>query len=455
MPNFTLERTRRLAGRIGDQDYRAFLRADAEARIFLRWHLRRLGDFHSGRNIDFTKSRDRYLSRIVRHARDRSVGYSERLQHLPVGDVSSLSTEWKNTPLLTKDQIRAGHAELETMPADSAWVGRLTTGGSTGQPLAFSYLGGHDGEHQEFFWNMLGYCPGDRILAMDGTVVPAAELEAGHFWTRKGSSSLPYGEVALSAHYWSERTRDDYLEFLLEYKPAFIRGYPSFVSDVAAHLEAKGLHIGCKAVQLTSESHTISQTQLIERTMGPVRDQYGHAEASVFGYSLRAEGPIYCSPFYGLVEVLGDEGLPVAEGELGEVVVTGFHNFALPFIRYQTGDLAVFGGDKDGIVRLSQVQGRTQDFVISKDGTRHLITALVFGQHFRAFEAIRRWQIVQEVRGKLTIRVIPDATFSSVHEREVAAAFKRIADIDVEFIRVKDIPRTARGKSPLVIQTAS
>ena len=448
-------RARRFAGRIGDPDYRVFLRADAEARLLLRRQLSRLGDYHGGRHADFTRTRDRYLNRIIRHARERSPGYSERLQHLPGNDVSPLSPEWHATPLLTKAEIQTRLDELTTMPVDHPLVGHLTTGGSTGQPLGFPYLGGHDGEHQEFFWRQLGYRTGDRILAMDGTVVPEADLAAGRFWTRKGPDALPYGGMSLSAHYWSERTRGDYLNFLLDYRPDFIRGYPSFVSDVASHLDARGLRLACKAVQLTSESHTARQTEIIERTMGPVRDQYGHAEASIFGYSLHADGPIFCSPLYGLVEVLDEEDAPVKEGASGEVVVTGFHNYALPFIRYRTGDLAVVAGRQGGIVRLRWVQGRTQDVVISGDGTRHLVTALVFGQHFRAFDRIHRWQILQETRGKVLIRVVPDASFSVADEAEIATAFQRIAGIEVDLKRVTDIPRTPRGKSPLVIQKTS
>jgi len=87
----------------------------------------------------------------------------------------------------------------------------------------------------------------------------------------------------------------------------------------------------------------------------------------------------------------------VNRGELGEVVVTGFYNYAMPFIRYKMGDLAIFSGDNDGIVRLKSVVGRTQDYIYSSNMDKILLTALIFGLHYKAFANIRKWQIVQDM----------------------------------------------------------
>ena len=118
MADLTPSRARRFAERIVDPDYRVFLRADVEARFLLRRQLSRLGGYHGGRRVDFSRTRDRYLNRIIRHARERSPGYSERLQHLPKSGISPLSAEWEATPLLTKADIQTGLGELTTMPGE-------------------------------------------------------------------------------------------------------------------------------------------------------------------------------------------------------------------------------------------------------------------------------------------------------------------------------------------------
>lgn len=435
-----------------DRHYLRLLRWDLEARVLLKKQLDQLSRYHGGEAHDFSRSRDRYLSRIVRYATKYSAYYGQVIPGSLSRGVDPASAAWRSVPLLDKKTIRSEGANLTTAPDDCPWVGRMTTGGSTGEPMGFSFMGGHDAEHQEFLWRLHGYEPGDRILAMDGTTVDAESVAAGKYWTKKASSELPYGGTALSGHYLNDATRDAYVDYLTGHRPAFIRGYPSLVAEVATAMLARNVSLECKGVELSSESHSDEQVALIESAFGPVFDQYGHAEASVFGYSLRSDGPIFCSPVYGLVEVLDEDAEPVGPGEVGELVVTGFHNFATPFIRYRTGDLAEYGGESDGITRLKRVMGRTQDYVVSSDGAKHLITALVFGRHYAALEHIDRWQIVQEVAGKAVVKIDRGEGYGQADEDEIRANFQRLADVETEFDYLSGITRTGRAKAPLVLQ---
>ena len=49
---------------------------------------------------------------------------------------------------------------------------------------------------------------------------------------------------------------------------------------------------------------------------------------------------------FGITEVLDSEGKHVKKGGMGEILVTGFWNFAMPFVGYRTGDLTIFDGDE-------------------------------------------------------------------------------------------------------------
>lgn len=63
------------------------------------------------------------------------------------------------------------------------------------------------------------------------------------------------------------------------------------------------------------------------------------------------------------------DGHPVGPGEDGEVVVTHLDNWAMPFIRYRTGDVAQFDNTSCGWGRhlsiMKKIQGRTTDFVVT------------------------------------------------------------------------------------------
>ena len=40
------------------------------------------------------------------------------------------------------------------------------------------------------------------------------------------------------------------------------------------------------------------------------------------------------------VEILDEAGRPCAPGEIGRVIVSPLHNFAMPLLRYESGDYA-------------------------------------------------------------------------------------------------------------------
>ena len=46
------------------------------------------------------------------------------------------------------------------------------------------------------------------------------------------------------------------------------------------------------------------------------------------------------NPELAIVEILDENGMPVADGEIGEVAVTTLGVEGMPLLRYKTGDLA-------------------------------------------------------------------------------------------------------------------
>jgi len=74
-----------------------------------------------------------------------------------------------------------------------------------------------------------------------------------------------------------------------------------------------------------------------------------------------------------IVEVAGPDGLPVAPGEMGEVLVTSLRNKAMPLVRYRIGDLARAPEPKPcpcgrSLPRLGELIGRSNDMLVAVDG---------------------------------------------------------------------------------------
>lgn len=403
------------------------------------------------------KHRDDGLRKIIEYAGTHCAYYKNLFaaHGVAAGDLS----EFQNLPLLDKDLIRKNRESLVSDQIELLPYYGMNTGGSTGEPLDFivSHLAGYiDTGHQEFvFRDTMGYVPGDVVVAFDGSSVPEESLRKECYWVKTADTDLPYGRLSYSSFYLDGTTFPRYLSHFLKVKPAIIRGYPSVISDFANRILANNVEIPftVKGIQLTAENGYKWQVETIEAAFkSKVFFQYGHSEVSVYAYTERGSQEYICSPLYGFTEIIAVDGRPAEVGQVGEIVVTGFHNRAMPLIRYRTGDMAVFGGDDDGVVRFTEILGRSQDFVISNTGAKVPLTPIVFGQHYKAFANIQKWQLRQDFPGRVTVKIIKAPAYSSKDEAEVRFKFKELGGVDISVEYVDEIPLTQRGKYQFIVQ---
>lgn len=425
--------------------------------ILYRKTLDQLKTFQSGERIGKCVSTGDYLRGILKYANDNCPYYTTLFRSM-AWDTSDVS-RFDEVPTLDKAKIRENYQALISRRIKFFHSGVMNTGGSTGQPLEFlscSRMGIVLSAHQRFWFEKMGYCEGDRIACFSGSSVPQRLLDEEIYWvSREPPSELPYGSIVYSSLYMTPETIPSYISHLKKAEYSFFLGYPSALSEIARYCLDHGVKFAhpIKSVQITAEMANEEQIGLIsEAFKTKVYGQYGHSEACIYGHTEAGKLEYQCSPFTGKVEVLDDSGKQVAVGKEGEVVVTGFWNYAMPFIRYRTGDTAVFGGVKNGAVILERLLGRTQDWLFRKDGSRIPVTAIVFGQHFKAFKSITAWQIVQNEPGNITVLVVPTPQFFKDDELEIISKFSQIASIIAVVEYVESIPLTARGKRRFVVQ---
>jgi phenylacetate-CoA ligase len=141
-------------------------------------------------------------------------------------------------------------------------------------------------------------------------------------------------------------------------------------------------------------------------------------------------------------------------GEPGRVLVTDLHNFGMPFIRYENGDVAVIDPEPCGCGRglplLKYVEGRVEDVVHLPDGRR--LTGLYFVHIFKDFELIRYYKVTQNRRDMLRIQIVPRRADAAGLIEAVKAALGAqlgpLVELHVEL--VEDIPLTGAGKRRVV-----
>ncbi len=149
-------------------------------------------------------------------------------------------------------------------------------------------------------------------------------------------------------------------------------------------------------------------TEAVPRLFGiALTMRYSNTENGILGFT-NGSSPQYAldtSTFH--VEILEqDSDRPARPGALGRIVVTDLYNRAMPFLRYDTGDLGRFAVDRDGVAvpsRLAELAGRSSDVAIA--GT---VDAPVRAGYFQLFMRIddaaglRQFQLRQRAIGHFT-----------------------------------------------------
>jgi phenylacetate-CoA ligase len=150
-----------------------------------------------------------------------------------------------------------------------------------------------------------------------------------------------------------------------------------------------------------------------------------------------------------LLEVLDDRGRACAPGETGRVVATPLHNYAMPFIRYELGDIAEVGSPCPcgrGLPVLTRMVGRARDLVRLPTGEKRY--AWQSPGKLAEIEPIVRYQVAQVALDELEVRLVATRALTPTEEEAFRSAV--IANLGYEFrfrfVYRQELPRAPGGK---------
>lgn len=166
---------------------------------------------------------------------------------------------------------------------------------------------------------------------------------------------------------------EQYLRQIDEYEPFVVKALPVYLYLLALHILENGLKPPriSGGIMPMGSSLTPYMKQVVEQAFQTlVHEDYGCAELGSIAAECGHQQGLH--PFNSLfyVEVVRD-GRPAEYGEPGKVLITDFNNYAMPFIRYDIGDVAVRrnGTCKCGLnTDRIEIQGRVQDCLVAPDG---------------------------------------------------------------------------------------
>jgi len=355
------------------------------------------------------------LRRMVAEAYENTPGYRQLYDEAGVspGDIRT-PADLARLPFVTKELIRDNLADFTSRAVPERSRLHRTTGGSTGIPFGF-YLTQDNIEQELAFihraWESVGWTLGDSSAVLRGAFV-GSETE---LW---GEDPV-FRELKLSTYRLTEATYPKFRDKLLRSAPRHLQAYPSSAAILADLVIGAGDEgrLPFALLLLGSENLYDWQRERIRRAFPESRQfsWYGHAEQVLFAPACAGSSALHFHPFYGLVEILDGEDLPVGEGSLGELVGTSFWMRATPFIRYRTRDMAVRGPvacDACGrpFPLVERIEGRRQEFVVT--GTGRHISMTQINMHTDVFDHVAQFQFHQTERGAVTLNLVRKPGYS-------------------------------------------
>lgn len=354
----------------------------------------------------------RQLALILNHAKSNSAFYRDRIPGAITPD--NATENLRSIPILTKRDIQES---LQAMFVPGMPSFEDATGGSSGEPTVFftDIERKQAGEAATYGSNSLaGYEYGDRVAMLWGAArdnekcrMQNAERKPIH-WDRIRSRLRHWIENICwyDAFDMGENRMRDFHKHMTRVAPHVLVGYAGSLYEYALFLRDNSITPGypLKSIVSSAEVLTSASRKLISEVFQkPIYDRYGNREFGPIAAECEAHDGLHINEHDMYVEIDSRDPYEIP----GEIIITYFRNRAMPFVRYNTGDVGVFAKEECACGRktrrLKTIDGRTSDAIRTRDGK------LVHGEYFThmmyGIEGVKAFQFVQESLDSYVLRV--------------------------------------------------
>jgi len=362
--------------------------------------------------------------------------------------------DFHRLPTLTRAEVNANGPAL----CSTTYGGRLlphATGGSTGVPTRFfrtyeSYDWRLAAKDRAYSWS--GWRLGERALYLWGAQV--GSISRLRKWKVRAHETIQR-QLVVNTFSQDEELWDVTYARAVRFGPRLIVGYVSSLEAFASYLAQKGRSIpGLKCAIAAAEPLFDDVRRRIERGLGvPVFNTYGSREFM----SIAAE----CENRTGLhiqAENLVVETTARQSRAPSEVLVTDLHNYGMPLVRYEIGDLGTIAETRcacgRGLPRFTTVEGRLLDALRTADG--RIVPGEFFPHLLKELPELAEYQVEQPSIDRIVISAVLSSSLSADSEsllrREVDRVFG--AATTWELRPVDHVPKLKSGKRRVTVGLA-
>lgn len=418
-------------------------------------------DAYSAKNL--TLFQDNVLKDLLPFVAKHVPFYRGKLAPVFRGDGSYNPDNWSKLPILTSAEFRSNFTAFRPseIPASHGGIARYVSSGSSGRPKAFYRSALSEvAQNAAHYRNYQAFKLDPRrnlamIRAFDSTLARSRPVPADRSkipWAAKWFANNSPGFIQSLTVF---TPIDNQVEWLCGLGHVYLNTFPSNALAIARHVARNPdkrpqlLAILTAGEPLTEEVRRQCAAHLGSACI----DVYSSAECGLIACDCPMGDVMHVQSELCRVEILDQKDKPASQGAWGRLIVTPLYNFAMPLIRYDTGDLVRAAGPcicGRNHLAIERNFGRPSNmlYLPRKKWFRPELDTAVMEDLVRH----SRWKIVQTGASDFEFHYVPKNPNVKIDGRTIRATLKKALgpNASVEIKPVAALGPASSGKFPTV-----
>jgi phenylacetate-CoA ligase len=366
---------------------------------------------------------ERRLTLLLKHAYATVPYYRALFDEAGVApqQIESLK-DLKKIPVTRKADLQVlNHQSIVSSLFHLRDLRRECTSGSTGQPFGIYYEHDFVTLRNLLFLralNAVGYRIGQKILLITDTR------------NKHSRNILPgwhYAAILESPQH--------HFNLLNRVKPAVLYGCKTSLKLLAEHaMEAASVgHKPGKIISTAESLDRATRTQLAKTFDAEVYDFYGLSEMGIVGWECYAHTGYHLAEDSTIVEYLPADDIAGAS----KLVMTNLNLYAMPLIRFETGDLVLPGTNKNcpcgrTFTQFEQIEGRIADVIRMKNGSK--ISPYRLTCALENVAGLKTYQVIQKNLDSIMVKFEPGSFGKGAKEEQIRHTVKKVLGDDIQIL---------------------
>lgn len=385
----------------------------------------------------------------LQEAKNNVLMYKEK--NLPDPSVIKTLSDWQKIPILTKDELLSYEpSERINSNFDLNDLIVSKSSGSTGKALDVYYDVGS--------FNLF-ILAGLRLYKM------AFNYRPWHRQTYIYTSPYPLNSLlgAYPLEFISTLNPiEDTILKLRKNPPDLLVCYPSHLRSIADKMTPEDFKIiRPKVINVNSEMSSPAEREYLGKLFGSfVFDDYSSEELTRIASECQHHS-YHLFDDINYIEIVDEEGNPLSDGVVGNIVGTNLHNTGMPLLRYMQGDRGAISSRKCKCGRnfriLETLEGRKNDaFTLSNGETLSsgFLLDLTYGVFLNYPGCVNAFCLIQEKADEWYLEIVPGEHWTLNLDKKITSELKKDLNRDlvkIETRLVNDVTKTKSGKANPII----